>query len=138
MREAQKVERVRLPEAPYRSSSGGVPAELDQPGLVGVQFQPELREPLTKIGQEPPRIVLILEAHDEESRRGESHPPPLAEPCVNLSVYTAPIVQPPGLRPKRQCANSRGDRREASAINSPARFSRRRNRLYLRIAQRTR
>jgi serine/threonine protein kinase len=37
-----------------------------------------------------------------ESRRGESHPPPLAEPCLNLSAYTAPIVQPPGLRPKRQ------------------------------------
>lgn len=73
-----------------------------------------------------------------ESRREESHLPPLAEPCLNLSAYTAPIVQPPGLRPKRQCANSRGDRREASAINSPARFSRRRNRLYLRMAQRTR
>lgn len=72
------------------------------------------------------------------SRRGESRPPALSEPCLNLSAYTAPIVQPPGLRPKRQCANSRGDRREASAINSPARFSRRRNRLYLRMAQRTR
>jgi 3-oxoacyl-[acyl-carrier protein] reductase len=40
--------------------------------------------------------------HVEESRRGESHPPPLAEPCGSLSAYTAPIVQPSGLRPKRQ------------------------------------
>jgi hypothetical protein len=41
-------------------------------------------------------------ADEWESRRGESHPPPLAEPCLNLSAYTAPIVQPPGLSPKRQ------------------------------------
>jgi len=74
----------------------------------------------------------------EESRRGESHPPPLAEPCVNLSAYTAPIVQPPGFKPMRQWANSCGDRREASASSSRARFSRRRSRLYLRMAQRTR
>jgi hypothetical protein len=46
--------------------------------------------------------------HDEESRRGESHPPPLAEPCGSLSAYTAPIVQPSGLRPKRQWANNPG------------------------------
>ena len=29
--------------------SGGIAPELDQPGLVGMQLQPELREPLTKI-----------------------------------------------------------------------------------------
>src|ERR1039458_5187039 len=28
------------------------------------------------------------------SRPGEFHPKPLAEPCVNLSIYTAPIIQP--------------------------------------------
>lgn len=27
------------------------------------------------------------------SSRGESHPPALVEPCVNLSVHTAPVVQ---------------------------------------------
>ncbi len=87
---------------------------------------------------EPRRFPSCLAdaVHHRASRRGESHPPALSEPCLNLSAYTAPIVQPPGLRPKRQCANSRGDRREAPAINSPARFSRRRNRLYLRMAQR--
>lgn len=41
-------------------------------------------------------------AEDQVSRRGESRPPPLAEPCGSLSAYTAPIVQPSGLRPKRQ------------------------------------
>ena len=29
------------------------PPELDQPGLVRVQLQPELREPLAQLGQEP-------------------------------------------------------------------------------------
>jgi hypothetical protein len=38
----------------------------------------------------------------------------------------------------RQWANNCGDRREASASSSRARFSRRRSRLYLRMAQRTR
>jgi hypothetical protein len=27
------------------------------------------------------------------SSRGESHPPALSEPCVNLSIHTAPITQ---------------------------------------------
>jgi hypothetical protein len=30
-----------------------------------MQLQPELREPLTKIGKELPRIVLVLEPRDE-------------------------------------------------------------------------
>jgi hypothetical protein len=55
-----------------------------------------------------------------------------------LSAYTAPIARPAGVRPKRQWANSRGERREASAISSRARCWRRRSRLYLRMAQRTR
>ena len=28
------------------------------------------------------------------SRPGESHPEPLTEPCLNLSIYTALVVQP--------------------------------------------
>ncbi len=44
----------------------------------------------------------------EVSRRRESHPPPLAEPCGSLSAHTAPIVQPSGLRPNRQWANRFG------------------------------
>src|SRR4249920_3790360 len=71
MREAEEVERFRLPDAPGRPSPGGVPPELQQPGLVGVQLQPELREPLTKIGKELPRIVLVLEPRDEVV--GEPH-----------------------------------------------------------------
>ena len=42
------------------------------------------------------------DGHDWESRRGESHPPPLAEPDLNLSAHPAPIVQPTGRTPTRQ------------------------------------
>jgi putative transposase len=35
----------------------------------------------------------------EVSRRRESHPPPLSEPCVNLATHTAPIVEPVGNAP---------------------------------------
>src|SRR4051794_29366086 len=44
------------------------------------------------------------------SGRGESHPSALAELCRNLSAHTAPIVQPSGRTPSRQCANSFGSR----------------------------
>ena len=33
-----------------------------------MQLQPETREPLVKVAQEPPRIVLVLEADDEVVR----------------------------------------------------------------------
>src|SRR3954468_9820798 len=74
---------------------------------------------------------------DEVSRRRESHPPPLAEPCGSLSAHTAPIAQPSGLRPNRQWANMLGYRRAVPASSSPARFSRRRSRLYFWQAQPT-
>jgi len=45
------------------------------------------------------------------SRRGESHPPALSEPDVNLSIHPAPIVQPSGRAPNRQWANRPGSRR---------------------------
>ena len=33
------------------------------------------------------------------SSRGEFHPPALSEPCVNLSIYTAPVIHPPVICP---------------------------------------
>ena len=45
VREAEEPERLRLVQATLLSSLGGVPAELDQPRLLGRQFQAELREP---------------------------------------------------------------------------------------------
>jgi hypothetical protein len=49
--------------------------------------------------------------HARVSRRGESHPPALAEPDVTVSRHPAPIVQPSGRAPKRQWANRSGCRR---------------------------
>jgi hypothetical protein len=39
--------------------------ELDEPRLVGMQLQVELRKSLTKIDKEPLRIRLILEPGDK-------------------------------------------------------------------------
>lgn len=44
----------------------------------------------------------------EVSRRREFHPPPLLEPCVTVSRYTAPVVEPVGSAPCRQWANMPG------------------------------
>jgi putative transposase len=44
----------------------------------------------------------------EVSRRRESHPPPLSEPCVTVSRYTAPVVEPVGNAPCRQWAKMPG------------------------------
>jgi hypothetical protein len=65
MSEPKEIERLRLPETTSRSAPGGMPSELDQPGLVRVQLQPKLRKPLTKVGPEPPRVLLVLETHSE-------------------------------------------------------------------------
>jgi hypothetical protein len=40
------------------------------------------------------------------SGQEESHRPALAEPGGNFSVHPAPIVQPLGRTPSRQCANN--------------------------------
>jgi hypothetical protein len=65
VREAQERERLRFPLAPRCAPSGGVPPELDQPGLGGVQFQAELREPLAQLRQEPVGVFPFLEPDDE-------------------------------------------------------------------------
>jgi hypothetical protein len=38
-----------------------MPPELEKPPRFRVQLQPELRQPLAKIGPEPPRILFMLE-----------------------------------------------------------------------------
>jgi hypothetical protein len=75
--------------------------------------------------------------HTVSSREG-SHLPALAEPDLNLSTHPAPIAQPSGRAPRRQCANRPGDRWAISASHAMARRSRRLSRLYFRHAHRTR
>ena len=40
------------------------------------------------------RLASLPTYDDKVSRPGEFHPQALAEPCVNLSAHTAPIIQP--------------------------------------------
>jgi hypothetical protein len=77
--------------------------DVDHPGFLWRQAQPQGGEHGRHLLPQRLGVVPVARYHqDKESRRGESHPPPLAEPCGSLSAYTAPIVQPSGLRPKRQ------------------------------------
>ena len=68
MREAQERERLRFPLAPCRPVPGGTPPELDQPGLTGVQFQPEPGEPAAQLVPEPLGVLPVLEPDDEVVR----------------------------------------------------------------------
>src|SRR3954463_10852142 len=88
MREAQKVERIRLTQTPCPSTLGGEPAELDQTRLVRVQLQRELRQPLAKLSEEPLRIVLILKPDDEVVR--ETH-----DDHIPTRVAASPPIDPP-------------------------------------------
>ena len=76
--------------------------EVDDLRLVLVEGQAPGRQPFRK-----PRLDVFgpltgVAEHDQESRPGESHPRPLAEPDLNLSTHPAPIAQPSGRNPKRQ------------------------------------
>jgi len=75
--------------------------------------------------------------HEMASRPGEFHPQALLEPCLNLSVHTAPDVRPLTCS-TRQCANRAGFARCIRANQSRAPFGRGRRRLYLFRAQRIR
>ena len=55
---------------------------------------------LTEAGIDP-SVGSVGDAY-EVSRRRESHPPPLAEPCVKVALHTAPTVEPVGIAPCRQ------------------------------------
>ena len=65
MREAEKLERLRLAEPTSLAITGGVPPELDQPRLLGVQLQTELREPVAQLSPEPFGVLPVLKPHHE-------------------------------------------------------------------------
>ncbi|MGH8933748.1 MAG: transposase [Egibacteraceae bacterium] len=72
------------------------------------------REAPRALKRQPSNLVYRTLSHDhqtgESSGRGESHPPALTEPDVNLSAHPAPAIQPHGVSPRRQCANKPGCR----------------------------
>ena len=66
--------------------------------------------------------TLVLQCGEEGfghgvSSPGEFHPRALAEPCVNLSIYTAPIVEPDGLIPIGQWAKRFGSLRAIPRVS---------------------
>ncbi len=69
VREAEEVERLRLAQTPTSPVDGGEAPELDQPRLVRVQLQPELREPLAKLRQELLRVLLDTGTRRRSRRR---------------------------------------------------------------------
>ena len=65
MRETKEVERFGLAQAGTSASLGRIRAELQHPGLLGVQFQGELAQPRYQLCAEPLGVRLHLESeHD--------------------------------------------------------------------------
>src|SRR5450432_1438798 len=87
MREAEKLERVRLAEPPCCAIPGGVPPELDQPCLLGVELQPERREPVAKLGPEPFGVLSMLKPHHEVISPAHDH-------NIPVRVPRSPLVSP--------------------------------------------
>jgi len=87
VREAEKVERLRLAVPAPPALFGRERSELDQPRFLGVQFQLELAEPGRKVAVELPGILLALEA--EHDVIGKSHDDDLA-----VGVPFAPGLDP--------------------------------------------
>ena len=87
VREAKKAKRLRLAKTPRLPSLGGVPSELDQARLLGVQLQVELREPFAKVCLEPLGVIPILESH--HGVVSEAH-----DDHVTARVPSPPLVGP--------------------------------------------
>ena len=82
--------------------------EVNQSRLLRMQLQSQPGQHFAGKLLGVPGLVLAAAGHDEVSRREEFHLPALAEPDVNLAAHPAPIVQPSGRSPQRQCANRPG------------------------------
>jgi hypothetical protein len=148
---------ARRPCRPMAPGAARTPLGLVAGGMVDLDRVPALhaaaRLAVRAEGPQPhlageARVALaVAERHDlvEEGRppqmavsgRGESHPPALAEPDVNVSAHPAPIAQPSG-RTSFQWAKSWGSRLATLASQAFARRGCPCNRLYFLMAQRTR
>jgi len=87
VREAEKAERLRLAEPARLAIPRGEPPEFDQPRLLGIQFQVELREPAAKISPEPLGVLPMLEPHHEVISETRDHD-------VAVRVPSPPLVGP--------------------------------------------
>ena len=105
VREAPKTERLRLAKATRRPPLGSESAELDQPRLLNVQLQVELREPVAKLRPEPLTVLPMLESHhgimsephDDNVTAGISTPPlmgPKIEDVVRMTLRATAKPKP--------------------------------------------
>jgi hypothetical protein len=108
-------------------------ADLEEAGLVRVQREAELGEPLPQCGQEPLGLGAILEAHDESSSGGESHPSALT---TGRDTLASSGSYPPasGRTPSSHSTNKWGSRRAMRPNQCIDARSRRRNRVYFHRA----
>lgn len=86
---AQEVKGLWLLEAPLSSVLRRKATELYEAGLIGMQFQVELRESFTKVAEELPCITKVLEPdHEVIGKPRDDHVascaslPPLSDPAV--------------------------------------------------------
>jgi hypothetical protein len=100
-----------------------------------MKFQSKFPQPLPEIPQKAVCFHLVLEAENEVSSPGESHPEALIEPCLSLSTHTAPVIEP-RRTPICQCAHSFGSRLEIRATQCVALRKCLRSFLYFRSAHR--
>src|ERR1700747_3746541 len=95
--ETQEVEGLRFAESAPLAAFRRKAPELDDPGLLGIQRQRKLLQPITHLVQEAPGIVLMLEtddeivgiAHDDHITRGLAPSPacgPEVEGIVQVDV----------------------------------------------------
>jgi hypothetical protein len=94
MREAQKVERVRLAFAPLLPVCDGVWPKLDQACLLRVEFQPELVQAVLQRCQEPLCLTSVLEAEHKVIGKADDHHVPLRDTFApGLHPQVEDIVQ---------------------------------------------
>jgi hypothetical protein len=76
VREPQEIKGLWLPFSIPLPIFGSKPPELNQAGLVGMQFQPVFPQSFLQLLPETLRFFLVLEPHHQVSSPGESHPDP--------------------------------------------------------------
>jgi hypothetical protein len=87
VREAQKVEHLRLTLASPLPVLGCVPPEFDQACLVRVQFQPELLQTVFPFLEKPLRVGTMFESRDDIiSVADDDH--------IARSVMFTPVLDP--------------------------------------------
>src|ERR1700687_3503926 len=90
--ETEKIEGFRTSLATQSPALGGIAPEFNQARLLWVEFQTELHHALLQFQQKQRGVFSMLKPQHGVSRRGELHPQALAEPYLNVSAHTAPII----------------------------------------------